>query len=49
MTYTTAAAFRRALETRLVTQSAPTPRQFLDPVLSGQTCGLWSPTAQAWQ
>jgi len=24
-------------------------RQFLDPVLSGQTCGLWSPTAQAWQ
>lgn len=24
-------------------------RKFLDPVLSGQTCGLWSPTAQAWQ
>ena len=24
-------------------------RQFLDPVLSGQTCGLWSPAAQAWQ
>jgi hypothetical protein len=23
-------------------------RQFLDPVLSGQTCGVWSPTAQAW-
>jgi len=23
-------------------------RQFLDPVLSGQTCGIWSPTAQAW-
>jgi len=23
-------------------------RQFLDPVLSGQTCGVWSPEAQAW-
>jgi hypothetical protein len=23
-------------------------RQFLDPVLSEQTCGVWSPTAQAW-
>ncbi|MBM4459637.1 MAG: nucleotidyl transferase AbiEii/AbiGii toxin family protein [Chloroflexi bacterium] len=23
-------------------------RQFLDPVLSGQACGVWSPTAQAW-
>lgn len=24
-------------------------RQFLDPVLSGQTAGLWSPATQAWQ
>jgi hypothetical protein len=24
-------------------------RQFLDPVLSGQTSGLWSPATQAWQ